>query len=62
MKLTAKQVQRKYRGRYVDVSKCPFWDTNQKGEQLFEVRKSYAEIRENTCKAEDVGTSLAYTR
>lgn len=62
MKLTLKQVQKKYKGRYIDVRKCPSWDTNEKDEQLYEVRKAYREIHENTTLAEDLGTEQAYKR
>lgn len=53
-KITLKQLQSKYRGKYVQYYKCPFWDTNEKGEQLFEVGKVYKEIHENTELAEDI--------
>ena len=60
--LTAQQISKKYYGRYVEIYECPSWDTDENGVQLYEVRKSYTEIHENTCRAEDVGTELAYTR
>ena len=43
-KLTLKQIKRKYAGKYIEVYKCPFWDTNEKGESLFEVLKAYRTI------------------
>jgi len=58
--LTAKQINKKYAGKYVDV--YDGGDTNEKNEGLYEVRKVYTEIHENTTRGEDVGTSLAYTR
>ena len=61
-KLTLKQVQRKYKGKYIEVCKCPDWDRNEKGEKLYEVRKSYKEIHENTTRAEDLGTDYEYCR
>lgn len=61
-KLTAEQVRKKYAGKDVDIYECPSWDTDKKGNRLFEVRKSFSEIHENTTRAEDVGTSMAYTR
>jgi lipopolysaccharide biosynthesis glycosyltransferase len=61
-KLTQKQVNKKYFNRYVEFSTLPSWDTNDKGERLFEIRKSYKEIHENTSLGQDVGTSLEYTR
>lgn len=59
-KLTLKQVQTKYKGRYVEFYKC--CDTNEKGEALYEVRKTYEEIHENTTLGEDVGTAMEYRR
>ena len=53
-KLTAQQIKSKYKGRYVDIYACPMWDINNKGERLYKVYKSYAEIHENTTLAEDV--------
>jgi lipocalin len=53
MQLTAKQVLKKYKGKYIEVYACPMWDVNEKGERLFEVRKSYRVIHENTTLVED---------
>lgn len=62
-KLTAKQIRSMYKDRYVDIYEIPTYIEKAKdGSQLYEVRKSYKEIHENTCRAEDVGTSLAFTR
>lgn len=61
-KLTAKEINTKYRGKYVDVYECPSWDTDEYGQKLYEVRKVYDEIHENTTLGEDVGTSLEFTR
>ncbi|MFA5543284.1 MAG: hypothetical protein WDA47_05885 [Bacilli bacterium] len=61
-KLTAKQINKKYKGRYVDIYKLPLWDTNDKGERLYEVRAVYPVIHENTTRGEDVGTSYEYQR
>ncbi len=61
-KLTLKQVRSKFKGRYIEVSKLPFWDVNDKGEALYEVRKSFKEVHENTTLAEDLGTEHAYRR
>ena len=47
-KLTALQVFKKYKGKFIEVVELPFWETNDKGEKLYEVRKSYTTIRENT--------------
>lgn len=61
-KLTLKQVKTKYKWRYIDVHKCPDWDRNAKGEKLYEVRRSYKDIHENTTRAEDLETDYEYCR
>jgi hypothetical protein len=61
-KLTAKQINKKYKGKYVEIYMCPFWDTNKKREQLYEVRKVFSQIHENTTRGEDVGTPFQYRR
>jgi len=53
-KLTSEQVNKKYRGKYVDVYR------DYTG--LYEVRKVYKTIHENTTLGEDVGTAIAYRR
>jgi hypothetical protein len=60
--MTAKQINKRYKGKYVDVYKLPSWKKNDKGEELFEVRKIFTEIHENTTLGEDVGTKFEYTR
>jgi len=57
-KLTLKQVNKKYAGRYIEFSKCPAWDTNEKDERLYEVGRTFEEIHENTTLGEDVGTDF----
>jgi len=52
-KLTAKQVVSKYKWKYVDVYKCPFWEKTSKWEDLYEIRKVYDKIQENTTLVED---------
>lgn len=47
-KITMPQLIKKYKGKYIDVYSYPSWDTNEKWEQLFEVRKAYSSIHENT--------------
>jgi hypothetical protein len=47
-KLTALQVLKKYKGKFIEVVELPFWETNDKRYKLYEVRKSYTTIRENT--------------
>ena len=59
MKLSQKQVNKKYKGKYIDVSKQ--YD-HENDCYMYEVRKTYREIHENTTLGEDVGTELAYRR
>lgn len=54
IKMNASQVLKKYKGKYIDVYKLPYWDSNSKGEQLYEVRKSYSTIHENTTLVKDI--------
>jgi len=56
---TLEQVQKKYKGKYVDVYRFMDWNA---GEVRFEVRKVSKTIHENMTLGEDVGTPLAYTR
>jgi hypothetical protein len=53
-KLTAKEVLRKYKGKFIEVNELPFWDTNDQGDKLFEVYKNYSSIRENTTFVKDL--------
>lgn len=59
MKLTQKQVNKKYKGRYVEFTKTYDY-TNECW--VYEVHKTYRDIHENTTLGEDVGTGLEYTR
>jgi len=59
MELTKKQVNTKYKSRYVDISKTYDY-TNQCW--MYEVHKTYKNIHENTTLGEDVGTREEYTR
>jgi len=57
--MNAKQINKKYAGKYVDISKQfdyekQVWD--------YTVNKVYKEIHENTTLGEDVGTSMEYRR
>lgn len=57
--MNAKQINKKYAGKYVDISKRfdyekQVWD--------YTVNKVYKEIHENTTLGEDVGTSMEYRR
>lgn len=45
--LTAKEVVKKYKNKYIGVNKLPY--DNGKDVQLYEVFKSYSTIHENTC-------------
>lgn len=47
-KLTALQVLKKYKGKFIEVNELPFWETDDKGNRLYQVLKSYTTIRENT--------------
>jgi len=56
---TQKQINKKYKGKYIDIYKTYDY-TNQ--EYKYEVRNVFKNIHENTTLGEDVGTSLEYTR
>jgi len=53
-KLTKEQVNTKYRDRYVEFYKDI--------DNLYEIRKVYKEIHENTSLGQDIGTEQEYTR
>ena len=59
MKLTAEEINKKYKGRYIEV-----WKTYDYEKQcwLYEVIRSYREIHENATLGEDVGTEMEYRR
>lgn len=57
--MTAQQINKKYRGRYVEISKVYNYSTQQ---NEYEVLRSYKEIHENTTLGEDVGTDMEYCR
>lgn len=59
IKLTREQVNRRYKGKYIEIYKT--YDYSE-GCWIYEVRKIYNEIHENTTLGEDVGTGLEYTR
>lgn len=54
MKYTKEQINKKYKGKYVDIY--------QDYDGLYEVRKVYKDIHENTIRGEDVGTEWEYRR
>lgn len=57
--LTKQQVNKKYRGKYVEILSTYDYSL---GIELYEVIKVSSTIRENMCLGEDVETSLAYCR
>jgi len=59
MQLTKEQVNKKYKGRYIEFTKIKDFNNDI---DLYEVGKTYKEIHENTTLGEDVGTPLEYTR
>jgi hypothetical protein len=57
--LTKEQVNKKYKGCYVEMLKT--YDYGKK-QSLYEIIKTSKTIRENMTLGEDVGTSLEYCR
>lgn len=57
--LTKEQVNKKYAGKYIEFYKRYDYD---KQIDVYEVRKTYSIIHENTTLGEDVGTSFEFTR
>lgn len=57
--MTKEQVQKKYKNKYVSVSKTFDYETS---EYRYTVHKAYSNIRENTTLGQDVGTTLEYRR
>jgi len=59
MEYTKEQINKKYAGKYIDIYKSYDY-----GEQkyIYEVRKVYNVIHENTTRGEDVGTDMEYCR
>lgn len=63
--LTAQEVNRKYKGKYIEIHRVWGFETNSARHlysELYEVRKIYATIHENTTLGEDVGTAMEYRR
>ena len=58
-KLTQKQINKKYAGKYISFIKNFDYTTKS---WVYEVIKTYKEIHENTTLGEDVGTSLEFCR
>ena len=59
MKLTKEQVNKKYEGRYVELYRTYDYE---KQCDMYEIRKTSKEIRENMTLGEDVGTDMEYRR
>ena len=57
--LTKEQVNKKYKDKYVDV--YPYYDYSTQ-RTMYEVRKVYQSIHENTTLGQDVGTEMEYRR
>jgi hypothetical protein len=63
--LTQEQINKKYKGRYIDIypHHFEFWNSKtNKYETVYEVRKVYKTAHENTTLGEDVGTRFEYCR
>jgi hypothetical protein len=59
MKLTKEQVNKKYKGRYIEFNRTYNYTI---GGYEYEVYKTYKDIHENTTLGEDVGTVYEYSR
>lgn len=57
--MTAEEINKKYRGKSVETYRI--WDF-QNHQYMYEVRKVYAKIHENTMLGEDAGTRQEYWR
>lgn len=57
--LTKEQVNKKYKGKYIEIYKTYDY-TNQRW--MYEVRKVHRKVWENTTLGEDVGTDMEYRR
>jgi hypothetical protein len=57
---TAKELARKYRGKYIKVSKES--SHSEDGEALYTLIKAYKDIHEDTTMAEDLEMASAYRR
>lgn len=57
--LTQKQVNKKYKGKYIEIYKT--YDYKNQC-FLYEVGRKYNQIHENTTRGEDVGTPFEYCR
>lgn len=59
MILTKEQVNKKYKGKYIEVYRTHDYS---KQVDIYEVKRVYSKIHENTTRGEDVGTQYEYTR
>jgi len=57
--LTKEQVNKKYRGKYVEFIETYDYTT---GKTMYKILNVYKTIHENTTLGEDVGTDLEYCR
>jgi hypothetical protein len=57
--MTKEQVNRRYRGRYIEIYQTYDYQNRR---DMYKVIKVYKSIHENTTLGEDVGTPLEYTR
>ena len=57
--LTKEQINKKYKGKYIEIRKEYDYSTHQ---VMYEVLRVFNQLRENTTLGEDVGTDLEYRR
>jgi hypothetical protein len=57
--LTKEQVNKRHRGRYIEVYRTYDYTEHR---DLYQIIKAYKTIHENTTLGEDVGTPLEYRR
>ena len=57
--MTAEEINKKYKGKYIEVYRDLDFQNDQ---YVYEVRKVYAKIHENSTLGEDVGTEQEYRR
>jgi hypothetical protein len=58
-KYTKQQINKKYKGRYIEFIRTYDYTNNQ---DLYEIIKTSKNVRENMTLGEDVGTSLEFCR
>ncbi len=57
--LTLEQVQKRYKGKYIEVREIMDWNNHT---TMYEVFNSSSTIKENMTLASDLGTNMAYRR